>query len=357
MGAGGAERVMAAICNHFSKKGDTIHLLTFDDGRLPSFYELSPAVQRLSLDLLKSSSSWRDGVWNNMRRVRMLRRALVQTKPDVVISFLVSVNVLTIFALLFTGLPIIVSERDDPWKSEENKFWIWARRLIYPFADKIVVHTPHSKKFFPRIFWRKIFSIPNPLMVPPQLQPKQNYALTGKIISIGRLTKQKGFDILMEAFSYIGKTFPKTRLQILGEGPERNSLEELAVTLKIRDQVDFDGVVKDVYQPLRDADLFVLASRYEGFGNVLCEAMAVGTPIIAAEASGPKEILQDKQDSFLVPIESAPVLAEAMTTLLNDQKQREALGRQARQNVGSKFGFEKIMDRWEDLFKQTTQSN
>jgi UDP-N-acetylglucosamine:LPS N-acetylglucosamine transferase len=121
--------------------------------------------------------------------VRILRKTLMDIKPDMVVSFLVSINIVLILATALTGLSVIISERDDPWESKENAFWILARKWFYPWADAIVVHTQQSKLFFPRIIWNKIFPIPNPLMVPIDLPPKVNYGLQKKIISIGRLSK------------------------------------------------------------------------------------------------------------------------------------------------------------------------
>jgi glycosyltransferase involved in cell wall biosynthesis len=287
----------------------------------------------------------------NIHRVKVLRRALSNSKPDLIISFLIYTNILTVIASLGLGHPVIISERDDPWHPTDNLMWRTLRKMIYPLANKIIVHTPHAKTYFAPWLHPKITPLPNPLIVPDDLKPKENYEPKGIIVSIGRLAHQKGFDTLIQAFKNFLINYPRYQLVIIGEGPEYSRLNSLCKEWGLMNHVIFKGAIKNVFDDLKNADFFVLASRYEGFGNVLCEAMACGVPIISTKTSGALEILQDTIDSLLVPIENPEALTEKMEFLAHDQKKRELLGKNAVQTV-KRFRKEIILSKWDELIEK-----
>jgi glycosyltransferase involved in cell wall biosynthesis len=174
--------------------------------------------------------------------------------------------------------------------------------------------------------------------------------------AMGRLTHQKGFDLLLQAFSRIAERHPDWQLLILGEGDLRNDLERQRAELGLTDRVQLPGVVIDPYPVLRSSDMFVMASRFEGFPYALLEAMACGLPVIYADCpSGPGEIINNGSDGILTPTGDVEALAIAMDRLMNDEGERQRLAGRAPEAM-QRFSLSKTVDAWEELFAQVTNS-
>jgi glycosyltransferase involved in cell wall biosynthesis len=153
----------------------------------------------------------------------------------------------------------------------------------------------------------------------------------GIIVGMGRFSREKGFDLLLRAMSRVRAP---ARLLLLGEGRAEEKLRKLAKELGISEKVEFLGFRKNPYPVLRDATVFVLPSRYEGFPNGLAEAMALGVPCIATRCrTGPEELIADGENGLLVPVEDPETMARAIDRLLGDPELRERLGASARKSV------------------------
>jgi len=167
---------------------------------------------------------------------------------------------------------------------------------------------------------------------------------------MGRLVPQKGFDLLLEAFSRIADRYPEWSVKVLGKGPLQGQLEAQAESLGLKSRVTFAGVVSDPFPILRAADLFVFSSRFEGFGNALAEAMACGLPVISFDCpSGPADIIRDGMDGILVLAENVAGLAGAMDRLMGNAAERERLARRAPE-VLARFSLESVLALWEQVF-------
>jgi glycosyltransferase involved in cell wall biosynthesis len=163
------------------------------------------------------------------------------------------------------------------------------------------------------------------------------------------LDEHKGHDTLIRAFDHIRKAHRDWRLVIVGDGSMRPSLEALCSALNIREFVDFPGVSSSVEAWMESAGIFVLPSRFEGFPNVLIEAMAMGAPVISADCPhGPSEIIADNQDGRLVPVGDVEQLAASIADLIKSPARREELGAQA-QRVRTRYHQDTIMALWESI--------
>jgi glycosyltransferase involved in cell wall biosynthesis len=167
------------------------------------------------------------------------------------------------------------------------------------------------------------------------------------------LRREKGFDLLLEAFARIAKLHPSWSLTIWGEGPERKSLDALACKLAINDRVSLPGNTHEPLRQLAAADLFVLSSRVEGFPNALTEAMSMGLPVIATDVGAVSEIVEDGVTGMLVPPEEVDSLATAMDRLMADEAQRCSLGGRAPE-VLERFSLESVMEMWDDVVESVT---
>jgi glycosyltransferase involved in cell wall biosynthesis len=164
------------------------------------------------------------------------------------------------------------------------------------------------------------------------------------LLGIGRLTEAKGFDILLRAFAVTQKSLP-TKLIILGDGPLRSHLLNLSAQLGIEEKVDFPGFVDNPYVYIKNSDVLVLSSRWEGFVNVILESLALGTQVVATDCwSSPREILLDGILGCLVPINDPKSLAESIINTLNNPKNPDTL-----KNRALDFSPDRILDRYLDI--------
>ncbi|MGK5090836.1 glycosyltransferase family 4 protein [Deltaproteobacteria bacterium TL4] len=347
LSAGGAERVMSTMANYWVEKGWAITIITFSNES--SFYELHPEVNHHKLGLLKNANSLFQAIKNNVMRLWLLRQSIRKYHPDVVISFMDRTNVLVLIATKGLHIPVIVSERISPILYNPGNVWKFLRKYVFLSANVIVTQTIEAKEYYPQYLKKKIKVIPNPVFC--NYKRTNDFSKThGKIVvALGRLTHQKGFDLLIEAFAKITSDFPDWKLWIIGEGESRQELETLSWRLSLNDKVVFMGRVHDPENYLEQADLFVLASRFEGFPNALCEAMFWGLAVISTDCpSGPRDIIQHGVNGLLVPPENSYELSIAMKRLMLNENEREQFGREA-SKIRELLKLPNIMKEWEIL--------
>ena len=338
---------MSLMAKYWVKKGWKVTLLTFDDGREPPFYELDPTVIHRPLGIPRFSVDSVKSVLNSLKRLWVLRRAIKESAPQVLISFMDKVNVLTLWATLWLGLPTIVSERAPPVQCSIGKLWNTLRHWTYPWTTGLVALNQDILEYFSTVVQKKGYVIPNPFVLPPDIGEVEANRRTQTVLAMGRLGKEKGFDLLLKAFGSIAQRFPGWSLVIWGEGELRAELETLRDELGIQGRAFFPGRTRKPYEEMKQADLFVLSSRYESFGNVLGEAMACGLPVVSFDCpNGSRGIVRDGIDGVLVPPDDVDALAVAMAHLMNDPSTRTRLASRGPEIV-ERFGLEKVMGMWE----------
>jgi GalNAc-alpha-(1->4)-GalNAc-alpha-(1->3)-diNAcBac-PP-undecaprenol alpha-1,4-N-acetyl-D-galactosaminyltransferase len=351
LGAGGAERVLVLMAKGFLERGHRVDVATIF-GRGHDFYTLPPGAGRIALELARNSRGLTGKLAGNVRRIGGLRRAFRAAAPDVVISFLTETNVLAILATSGLGIPVIVSEQVDPRRHPLGRVWKILRRLTYRRAARLVSASAGVDAAFSWLPPACRTVIYNPIC-PEQLDAAPSapavFPWPRAVLAMGRLERQKGFDLLIDAFGRIAGRFPEWGLVILGEGSLRQELSTRIEALGLADRIRLPGVTASPAATLRRGDLFVFPSRYEGFGLTLAEAMAVGLPVIAADCpSGPAEIVRHEADGLLVPAEDAAALATAMSRLMADAAERHRLGDNARA-AARRFHLSAAMPAWEAL--------
>ena len=343
LGSGGAERVLSDLANHWAKGGQDVHLVTFASKSEIPFYPLHKNVKLHSLYLLEGQASGIKRLFGIVGRLYHLRQKIKQISPDRILSFIDVMNVTVLLATLGLRIPVIVSERIDPNFHLISGFYNFLREKIYFRAKNIVVQTISAAKYFPL---NKISVIPN-LVAKPRSQ-KNEWIHGNNMINVGRLSSQKNHDVLIQAFSKIHPDFPNLTLTIYGEGSERANLESLIKYLKLKNHVFLPGVFLDIQSKLLEADLFVFPSRYEGFPNALCEAMAVGLPVIASNCSGNIDVVQDGVNGVLVDVGDLDGLVHALTDLLVDPEKRCQIGEKAKE-ITQTYSAKKIYTLWDEI--------
>jgi glycosyltransferase involved in cell wall biosynthesis len=359
LGAGGAARVVTTLANHWADFGWEITFITYDDGSEPPFFPLHPRTDIVALNMAQAYGGFIAAGWRNFRRITRLRNAIAGTKPDCVIAVGETNGVRAILACKSLDVPVIVSEHTDAsdvLSQKHGMLWSLLRSWIYPRAAAVVVPNGRMEGQFRSRIQRLTSVIPNPL--PPDLPATfQELETTvtlpaNTVAAMGRLVRQKRFDLLLEAFAIVAAQ-RDCHLIITGEGPLRSELENLRDRLGLSSRVIMPGALPDPWPLLRQAKLFVVSSEVESFGIVLCEAMACGLPVVSFDCpTGPRDVIRDGVDGLLVPPLDVNALAQAMERLLDDEAEAARLSARAIE-VRQRFGLEKISAQWEDVLSRT----
>jgi glycosyltransferase involved in cell wall biosynthesis len=316
---GGAERMMLNLAEDFANRGFSVDLVL---ARAEGSYlkDVSKKVRVVDLNA--------DRV---IKSLPALVRYLRSEKPDAMLSAMGHANVVAVWArsLAMVSTRVVVSEHANLTFSVQNatskraRFMPWLMRFSYPRADGVVAVSGGVADDLAQVIKlprERITTIYNPVVTSELLRKAKEsidhlWFRPGEppvVLGIGRLTRQKDFSTLIRAFALVRKERP-ARLMILGEGEERHKLTELSKKLGIDADVDMPGFVDNPFAILRHSSLFVLSSVFEGFGNVLVEAMACGCPVVSNDCpSGPAEILENGKYGKLVTVGNVAELAETI---------------------------------------------
>jgi len=320
---GGAERVMLTLSQGFAQRGFAVDVvLAKAEG--PYLQQVPVGVRIIDL---KASRV--------LKSLPRLVRYLKKEKPAVLLSTLNHANIVALWAKMISGISLKVVVRVAATISQSTANATTLRELImpkimrrfYPWADKIIAISQGVADDLVKtvgLSSRKIKVIYNPAvtsdLIEKSLEKLNNsWFQPGEppvILGVGRLTKQKDFPTLIHAFSIVSNTIP-SRLVILGEGEERPRLETLVRELGLEKDVALPGFVENPFPYMRMSSVFVLSSAWEGFVNVLVEAMACGCPVVSTDCpSGPAEILDNGKYGPLIPVGNAKALAQGIISIL-----------------------------------------
>lgn len=366
---GGAERVIASMCNEYLVDRYQITLITCMNR--PLEYELDSRIRIHTLDAQPDQAKQNMAVRFLRRRTR-LREILGEVSPDILLCFLPEPNMLACSLKLPKGFrnslrfPVIISVRNDPVREYRSKVRYYMMKILYPKADGYVFQTGDAKKYFDfsTHIREKGVVIPNPLSRSFTNGDKSQNR-EKRIVSVGSLSRQKNQRYLIEAFGQIHESFPDYVLEVYGEGSLKEELQTLVKEKHLDGAVLLKGSVPNVKEQIRNASLFVMASDYEGMPNALMEAMAVGLPVISTDCpcGGPKFLIQDGINGRLVPVcrketkeqaasrpqEELPesdLLVEAMKQLLSDRELAEHMADEA-MKVREKLHPDVINKEWD----------
>ena len=348
MAAGGAQRVVANLANAWTERGRPVTLVTLDDG--DSAFPLDPRIEHRSLGLQKDSAGLLQALMSTWQRVRALRRALRSCAAGSAIGFVGATNVLLVLAAFGLPIRVVISERNDPARQSLGQPWDFLRRLTYRWADAVTANSAGAvdtlAAWVPR---HKLRLILNPL-VPDAGAPEGFAAPT--LLAIGRLHRQKGFDLLLDAFAASAFLCQGGRLMIVGRGPQGDALAAQARSLGIGDSVDWRARSENPFPLYAGAQALVLPSRFEGTPNVLLEALASGCPAIVTDTAGaaPDLIGRAEEAGLIVPGEDKEALAAAIDRLTGDETLRANLSAAGPARV-EEFSLDRVLPAWEALLE------
>ncbi len=357
LGRGGAERSAVTVAAGLAGLGHSVAVVTKHRRGEPE-YRLPGGVRHVEVEAVAGDRRPVHRVRAARRRRRLLSDAIRGSEPDVVLSFTTEMNVRVLSALRGSRIPVVVSERNNPRAVRLPPKWRLLRRLTYRRADALVSLShgvDECFRWFPAAR-RHVVHNALPPDIHEQIRAEPVRALDRSarwFVACGRLVQQKGFDILVDAFSAVAVDLAQWNLVIVGEGPDREALEKRVAGLGLAGRVLLPGRVRNPAALFARADVFVLSSRFEGFGNVVIEAMAAGLPVVAFDCPyGPAEIIDNPGgNGVLVPPGDIETLASAMRELAADDRLRSRMAEAGRERAGD-FAVDRIIGLWEEVLER-----
>ncbi len=350
---GGTERVVWNLISAWVLQAENeISLVLMDDSR-DIFYKVPEACE---VEIVHSQE--KNGARQKLDRYRKLRKFIMDRKPDVVLSMPEEIGIYAALALVGTGIPVVVSERNNPWVMPYKKITRFLRKMIYPHTAGLIFQTKQAASFFSPKLQKKGIVLPNPVDVEALPMPYDGQR-EKIIIGTGRLEKQKNFPLLIEAFGMFYQRHPDYKLVIYGEGSLRGELEQQIAQLKLpAGTITLPGRTDRLAEELRTKAMFVLSSDFEGMPNVVIEAMAMGVPVISTDcpSGGSAELIEHGKTGLLTPVGDVKALTEAMCSLVEKPDLSQTIGKNGtyvRQALDSQV----ICKKWMEYLKHASKSN
>jgi glycosyltransferase involved in cell wall biosynthesis len=350
-GSGGLERVLSIKASYLADIfGYEVHFLTLNQNKQPLFFDFSSKI--LHHDIVVNGSAI-----NYLKKyIFGIKKTLKTVNPDIIIVCDDGLKGFFLPTILGKNIPIIYERhvsKNILWNENDTNFQVVKSKLSYLLMnvlaktfEKFVVLTHDNKAEWNS---NNIEVIPNPLT----FYPNESSTLLNKtVIAVGKQCYQKGYERLLESWQIVIKKHPDWILKIYGKKDPNQGLEQLVYELKIQDSVQFFDADKDIKERFLEASIFVLSSRYEGFGMVIIEAMACGLPVVSFDCPcGPKDIIENEVDGFLVENGNGANFARKIIFLIENQNIRNDFGTTAKQNV-KRFLPEIVLKKWDNLFKE-----
>lgn len=348
LGGGGAERVVSLISGKLFELGHEVSLITLI--KQPIVYPLSPGVRLIELNCRNSR------ITGTLKQVKILREKYKELRPDIIISFLPVVNMTAILAKQGLNSKIIVSERNDPYQNPRKKIIRILRDFLYHFSDGFVFQTPDAMDYFGEYARKKGTVIANPICV--GLPKPFCGERTKRFVTAVRLEPQKNLDMLIEAFSMLSQKYPEYRLEIYGDGGERERLEQKCAEMSLTEKIIFKGFSKNLYSDILDAAAFVLPSNYEGLSNSMLEALAMGIPVISTDhpIGGARMFIRDGVNGLLTKVGDTNEMYIAMKKLIENPELAASLSAKAKE-IRLELSVDTVVGQWYKFIEKVCKGN
>jgi GalNAc-alpha-(1->4)-GalNAc-alpha-(1->3)-diNAcBac-PP-undecaprenol alpha-1,4-N-acetyl-D-galactosaminyltransferase len=342
---GGAERILSTLANHLVENNFNFTILTID--KADSAYEISTNIKIIELGLNSNNVGTLFSIKNFIYRIKAVYQKFAEVKPDLCISFMTETNIISIISSKIIKIPVIVSERTNPYKHKISIVYSFLRNVLYKYANSVIVQTESVSKYYKL---NNINIIPNFIKI-NHFNPL-NLERGNTILSVGRLSEEKGHSMLLDAYALSNAIKFGWKLKIVGTGPLKDHLLAKSKHLKIDNNVEFEGKSSNVYANLINAGIFVLPSNYEGFPNALMEALSVGVPSISTDCDyGPSELIQDGLNGLLVKVGDVNELKDQINNLINDTRLRDRFRLEGPKSM-KKFDYEIVISKWNTLINE-----
>lgn len=333
---GGQERALCTLANSLESRGLGVTIICLF--QTPIAFSLNRSIEVVQPAFLRDQLS---KYMYALKALAYLRRQVQARSPDVVVSFGDWYNSFTITACLGLGKSVHIASRMGP-ELKLGRFLELANRFFYRFAESMFVQTDRAKEILSSKYKCKRFCVvPNLVNMAPAIRMAPGEKV---VISVGRLSREKGHAILVRAWSRV--VAPGWRLRIIGAGPEAGSLKELTEELGLAGSVEFPSALSNIWRDLSNAEIFCLPSFYEGFPNALVEAMSVPLCCVASNCvAGPAELITHGHNGYLFDPGDYNQLANLLGDLVEQHETRQHLAQNALE-VRTRLTYDNVLDSW-----------
>ncbi|MEG0297760.1 MAG: glycosyltransferase family 4 protein [Clostridium sp.] len=343
----GTERAVTIVANNLSKAGYDITILSFMDVK-KSGYELHKDVKVVDLNV--GTTNFKLGYF---KVVKNLRNIVKTGKYDFVVEAEVYNRLFSMFALKGLSTKLITWEHFNYFVTLGRKERAFARKLAAKYSDAVVTLTEADRINYEQNekCVAKIRAIANPVVFKPEEKSKLD---NKSVLAIGRLTYQKGFDILLECWKRLKEQDPTNEwiLNIVGEGEDREKLEAFIKQNNLEGSIFLKGATSNIKDYYLESSIYAMTSRFEGLPMVLIEALSFGIPIVSMDCqTGPAELITSGENGYLSEMDDTQEFVNNMITIMNDNELRKTMGRNTEQVLG-KLDEDVILNKWVDLFKE-----
>lgn len=339
----GAQRVTVNLANYLVQNGYECTIIT--GTKSEKEFSIPDNVTRINMNF--ASKKYAKYFINIIK----FKRYLSREKFDIIIGMDLSSSMYVIPAAKNLKVKTIISERNDPTHFPGKKIVAIISQQLMKYADGFIFQTEDAKKFYNKITKGRGEVIANPLFtntLPKVYNGKRNNI----IVSAGRLTEQKNFDLLIDAFKIVHIKKPNYKLVIYGDGELREHLEKKIKLIGLEKYISLPGNISNILEKIKNNKLFVLSSNYEGMPNILIESLAIGLPCISTDCpiGGPKALIKNGQNGFLTKVNDVDELAEKMLLVLENENLAKNISKEGTKII-QKLDSNKICAEWVQYIK------
>ncbi len=355
MDVGGTEKMLVGILKNIDKNKYEVYLCCLEsEGQLQKEIE-KENIEAIYLNIVKKPLLF-SALFHFLAIFRIY--AVLKSKGiEIIHSFLPRANIISRIAGYLAGVPIIISSNRT--SQIRKRYYLLLDWLTSPLVDKITAVSNAVGRYTKENMKTKRDKIEiiengvdfNNLQI--EYYRKEDWGIdsnTGIIGIVGRLVPVKGHQCFLRAAKIIKKESPNVKFFIVGDGPERERLKQMAKDLGLKDSVVFTGIVQNIFKFLKIFDILVSCSFWEGMPNAILEAMAMGKPVVATHVGGTPEIVIDGVNGFLVPPKDARLMASKVLRLLGDRELCNSMGEDGRMIVKERFDIKHTIRRMDDMY-------
>ena len=340
---GGVEKLVSLQANHFEAQGHVVRILTRYAQNKPPAYPLAPGISVVSYRWAFRAAGLTK-LWHFGGFLRWVRAQVRAFRPDWVMTNGLNVGVLTILANPDYKKQVIACDHNH--FGNASGLWNRLRKIAYRDIGHIVSLTREDLPLYQAVNPRSV-CIYNPVSL---TSAPGSFARNRQVLAVGRHTRQKGFDLLLEAWQQVVKAHPDWTLTIVGEGDETPSLKKQIQQLDIGETVHLHPFSDNIASYYQNSNLFVLSSRFEGLSLVLIEAIAMGVPVVAFSCkTGPREVLE-QGGGMLVEAENVSRLAQTIIYFIEHPETWDPMSEAGKENA-QRFTHDNYFAQWEALLR------